>query len=48
VRECVGSLTSTRDKANSQYISEYNSQFTNGFYKFELGLKFTFNTSNTK
>jgi len=39
----VGSSTSTRDKANSQYISGCNPHLTNRFCGVELGLKPTSN-----
>jgi len=35
----VGSPTSTRDKTNSQYISESNPHLTSQFCRVELGLK---------
>jgi len=43
---CVGSLTSTRDKTNSQYISEVQTYLTSWFCGVELGLKPTSNTDN--
>jgi len=43
----VGSLISTRDKTNSQYISGCNPYLTNNFLGVELGLKSTFNKIST-
>jgi len=40
---CVGSSTSTKDKVNSQYVSECNPHFSSRFCGTELGLKPTSN-----
>jgi len=40
---CWKSLTSTRNKVNSQYISGCKLHLTNQFCVIELGLKFTSN-----
>jgi len=40
---CVGSLTLTRDKTNSQYISKCNPHLTSQFCGVELDFKLTSN-----
>ena len=44
--ECIKSSTSTRDKVNSQYISECDPHLTSQCCGVKLDLKSNFKTSN--